>query len=61
LEGGDEAVDDVAVFVVVFGRVGEDREESAGEEVVGAGVVRIAAGEEACGEVEDLYDGIVAF
>lgn len=68
MEGGDEAVDDVAVLVVVFDRVGGDpvgdREEAAGEEVVGAGVVGVAPGQEAGDELQDLNDrgvGVRAF
>jgi len=63
LEGDDEAVDDVAVLVVVTGGVGGDavgdRGEAAGEQVVGALAVGVVGGEEPGREVEHFDDRLV--
>ena len=57
MEAGDEAIDDVAVFVVVFFAVGgyavRDGEKAAGEKIVCTVAVGIV-GEKAGSEVENL-------
>ena len=51
------------MFVVVLDRVSGnsigDREEAAGEDVVGTRLVHVTGGDEAGGEVEDLGKGFV--